>query len=131
MGSIPPNQAPPLCVVKAAKGAGVSTIALLDAYEFMNRNYFPKEDAGALRRFEVMVELLRLAGLDYNVSKKKTHTHTWEYLSLWSRILAPFSFDVRVKMVTILRAKWCIMLLIGCLRRNLVGLGKKWQGILA
>ena len=87
MGSIPPNQAPPLCVVKAAKGAGVSTIALLDAYEFMNRNYFPKEDAGALRRFEVMVELLRLAGLDYNVSKKKhTHTHMGVFIALVENI---------------------------------------------
>ena len=68
MNSPPFYQAPPLCVVKASKGAGVSTIALLDAYEFMNRNHYPREDPMKLRRFEVMVELLRLAGLDYNVS---------------------------------------------------------------
>lgn len=59
-------------MVKAAKGAGVSTVALLDAYESMNRNHYPREDGTRIRRFAVMVELLKMAGLDHNVRK---HTH--------------------------------------------------------
>lgn len=49
-------------MAKALERAGLSAVALLDAYEFMNRNHYPQDDMARLRRFDVMVHLLESAG---------------------------------------------------------------------